>query len=93
MTVRVGIRELQQHASQVIDQVVRGERVEVTRSGRLVAVIQAPAGEDLAYDDLIAAGIIKPGRGGLLDFEPLSTEDDQTSWSDVIVAMRDEDDR
>ena len=93
MSTRVGIRELQQHASQVLDRVVAGERVEVTRSGRLIAVISPPEFADQEYDDLVASGILIPGEGNLLDWSPLPARPDQRPLSEILIDMREEDER
>jgi prevent-host-death family protein len=58
MTVRVPIRRLQQHASEVIAQVEAGTRVEITRNGVLVAVLTPPDPEDAAWERLVAAGSV-----------------------------------
>jgi prevent-host-death family protein len=68
MTVRVPIRRLQQHASEVIAQVEAGQRVEITRNGVLVAVLSAPDPEDAAWERLVASGAVDAGAdrvGGL----------------------------
>ncbi len=65
---RVPIRRLQQHASELIARVEAGERVEITRNGRLVAVLSAPDPEELAWERLVTEGSVQPGadrRGGL----------------------------
>lgn len=58
MTTRAPIRQLQQHASELIDRVVAGERVEITRNGRLIAVLGPPPPEQRVTTDPIlrAAG-------------------------------------
>ena len=64
---RIGLRELRQNASRYIARVMRGETVEVTQRGRLVARI-VPAGED-TWDDLILRGDVIPAESSedLLD--------------------------
>jgi prevent-host-death family protein len=65
---RVPIRRLQQHASELIARVEAGERVEITRNGRLVAVLTAPDPEEAAWERLVAEGAVDPGsdrRGAL----------------------------
>ena len=57
---RIGLRELRQHASRYIARVARGETVEVTHRGRLVARI-VPAGPD-TWEDLILRGDIIPAE-------------------------------
>src|ERR1700730_17101156 len=57
---RIGVRELNQHTSRVIERVKRGEVVEVTQRGRLVArlVPAEPSPEPL--DRLVAEGKAAP---------------------------------
>jgi prevent-host-death family protein len=64
---RIGLRELRQNASRYIARVARGETVEVTQRGRLVARI-VPAGED-SWEELILRGDVIPAEspGDLLD--------------------------
>jgi prevent-host-death family protein len=65
---RVPIRRLQQHASELIARVEAGERVEITRHGKLVAVLTAPDPEESAWERLVAEGAVDPAadrRGGL----------------------------
>jgi prevent-host-death family protein len=68
---RIGLRELRQHASRYISRVARGETVEVTQRGRLVARI-VPAGED-TWEDLILRGEVIPAASSedLLDVAPI----------------------
>jgi prevent-host-death family protein len=75
---RIGLRELRQNASQYIARVARGETVEVTRRGRLVARI-VPAGED-TWEDLILRGEVIPAEspGDLLDEDPVDYGFDAT---------------
>jgi prevent-host-death family protein len=78
---RVPIRRLQQHASELIARVEAGERVEITRNGRLVAVLSAPDPEEVAWERLVAEGSVRPGgdrRGGLSDWRtPRGTPSDK----------------
>src|SRR4051794_4422793 len=65
---RVPIRRLQRHASELIALVEAGERVEITRNGRLVAVLSAPDPEETAWERLVAEGSVPAEadrRGGL----------------------------
>lgn len=65
---RVPIRRLQQHASELIALVESGERVEITRNGRLVAVLSPPDPEETAWERLVTEGAVAPDadrRGSL----------------------------
>jgi prevent-host-death family protein len=68
---RIGLRELRQNASRYIARVTRGETIEVTQRGRLVARI-VPAGED-TWEDLILRGDVIPAEsaGSLVDVVPI----------------------
>lgn len=68
---RIGLRELRQHASRYIARAAKGETVEVTQRGRLVARI-VPAVED-PWQDLILRGEVIPAESPerLLDVTPL----------------------
>lgn len=63
---RVGIRELKQNASAVLDRVRRGESVEVTERGRPIAMI-VPLPETGRVERLIAEGKARPAEGSLTD--------------------------
>jgi prevent-host-death family protein len=69
---RIGIRELRQHASVYVDLVEKGQTVDITNRGRLVARL-VPAGEpESPLERLVAAGIIERAEdpGSPLDIEP-----------------------
>jgi prevent-host-death family protein len=69
---RIGIRELRQHASVYVDLAEKGQTVDITNRGRLVARL-VPAGEpESPLERLIAAGVLRPAEdpGSLLDIEP-----------------------
>ena len=60
---RVGVRELRQNLSVYLRRVEKGETLEVTEHGRLVARLgPAPAPEMSAVDRLIAEGRATPAR-------------------------------
>jgi len=48
----------------MLDRAERGERIEVTRDGKVIAVVTAPP-HRTRYDELVAQGLIKPAQGGL----------------------------
>jgi prevent-host-death family protein len=84
---RIGLRELRQHASRYIARVARGETIEVTQRGRLVARI-IPARPD-TWEDMIARGDIIPAEspGGLDDIVPI---DCGVNLSEVLLQMRED---
>jgi len=84
---RIGLRELRQNASQYIARVARGESIEVTQRGRLVARI-VPARPD-SWDDMIERGDIVPAHapGGLAGITPI---DCGMNLSQVLLQMRED---
>jgi prevent-host-death family protein len=58
--IRIGVRELRQHASRYLAMVKSGERVEVTDRGKLVALLVSPGTGTAARDRLVAAGRLIP---------------------------------
>lgn len=88
--VRVGVRELRQQASVLLDQVAAGEVVEITNHGRLVArlVPARPAGSSRA--ELIAEGDLVPGRGSVLDVEPVRRPRGVPSTDVLLGELREE---
>lgn len=55
---RVPVRDLIHHSRQVLSRVADGERIEVTRNGKVIAVMTAPDPTESALDDLVASGDI-----------------------------------
>jgi prevent-host-death family protein len=84
---RIGVRELRQHASRYLARVARGERIEVTDRGRLVAML-VPA-EDDPWHALLASGRITPPStsGRVTDDAPV---DYGVSASARLEAMRED---
>ena len=60
---RVPLRELNQHTAEVIARVEMGERVEITRNGTRVAIIEPAQPHPLG--PLIESGDLVPARGQL----------------------------
>jgi len=91
----IGIRELRQHASQYVALAKGGQRVAVTERGRLVAYL-VPAEESGSgiLDRLAASGEYTPPQGSIADLLPIPARPaGRTPLSDVVRAMRDEDER
>ncbi len=70
---QIPIRELNQHTADVVARVETGERVQITRNGTPVAIIQ-PAQPD-PLGTLIESGQLRPASGLL----PLFCESEPTS--------------
>jgi prevent-host-death family protein len=66
---RIGIRELQQHASGVLRRVRDGQEIEVTERGRPVARL-IPQRTGTALETLRAAGRVTSSEGDVLDLGP-----------------------
>ncbi|WP_322779926.1 hypothetical protein [Frankia sp. Cas4] len=92
MVVRVGVRELQHNTARVIEKIKDGQTVEITERGRLVALLVPPGPSHKARDELIAAGVLHPGRGGLAGWQPLAARPEIPPLSQILADMRDEDD-
>jgi prevent-host-death family protein len=86
---RVGIRELRINASKVMAKVERGESVEVTSRGRLVARI-VPAGREAGLARLLAEGAATPPEeeGDLLDIPPAEPLPGAQPPSEVLADLR-----
>ena len=68
-TMQAGIRELKDNLSRYIRRIETGERIAVTAHGRVVAELGPPSrpsetGRRSRYEELIAAGIIRPALEG-----------------------------
>ena len=77
--ISVGIRELKNNLSRYLKKVEAGQRIAITDRGRVVAELARPVGVDAStsrsrYDELVAAGIIRP---------PLETGDPLENWPDI----------
>jgi len=67
----IGVRELRQHASKYLRDVERGETIEVTDRGRLIALL-VPVPSTGQIERLAASGRLVPAAADLLELgEPL----------------------
>jgi len=89
---RVGVRELRQNLSVYLRRVERGETLDVTEHGRLVARLgPAPASETSAVDRLIAQGRATAASRSIADLPgPVQLEAGATAASDELRRMREE---
>jgi prevent-host-death family protein len=62
----VSVREFSYNPSAMFARVERGERVEVTRHGKVIAVLIPPPRTQSRYDELVARGVIRPAKRGLV---------------------------
>jgi prevent-host-death family protein len=89
----IGIRELRQHASVYVDLAEKGQTVDITNRGRLVARLVPARDADSPLERLIAAGVIEPAEdpGSLLDVEPAPpVPPGQPMASEILRQMREE---
>ncbi len=91
----VSVREFSYNPSAVFARVEQGEAIEVTRHGKVIAVVVPGSGVLGRYAPLIAKGIIriKPTTTGDLDQLPSYAVLDDASPLDVLLAEREADGR
>ncbi|MDP9443729.1 MAG: type II toxin-antitoxin system prevent-host-death family antitoxin [Actinomycetota bacterium] len=83
---RVGVRELRLNASELLRRVAAGESIEITKRGRVIALLApARAGDDVRQH-LIDTGQLIPGRGRLREVEPKPVT--ASSISQALAEMR-----
>jgi prevent-host-death family protein len=90
---RIGIRELRQHASVYVDLAEKGQTVDITNRGRLVAQLVPAKEPESPLERLIAAGIIEPAEnpGDLLDIEPAPPVPlGRPTAAEMLLQMREE---
>ena len=86
MTAQVGVRALQQHASEVVRRVAAGETLEITDRGRPVAQLVPLRASTLQH--LFAAGLARHAKHRLVDLpEPLPAVPG-LSLSDLLAEQR-----
>lgn len=87
----VGVRELRQNASALLDRIAAsGVSIEITNHGHPVArLVPMPQQELPTRAQLIAAGVLRPGRGDLLDITPLKMPPGAPLSGDLLAADRD----
>jgi prevent-host-death family protein len=83
----VGVRALQQHASEVVRRAAAGEVVEITDRGRPVARLVPTARTTL--EGLVTAGLARPARSRLDEQPPpLPARRQGPSLSDLLAEAR-----
>jgi antitoxin (DNA-binding transcriptional repressor) of toxin-antitoxin stability system len=90
---KVTIRQLQQHAAKVIDELAQAEvTAEITRRGQVIARLIPVSPAERAWAELVERGEVIPAEnpGGLSGWKPLPPREDGVSLSDALIAMRDE---
>jgi prevent-host-death family protein len=84
----VGVRELRQRASELLRRVERGETIEVTDRGRLVAMLSPPP-VGTRLERLRALGEVESAAGTLDDLPPsIPLPPDAESPSGALLRLR-----
>lgn len=87
MSETVGIRELKNETSRIIQQVERGEAVTVTRRGKPVAtIVSSRISPGLAR--LIANGTVRPGNGSRYVPKPVKLRGSGPTAADYVSEGR-----
>jgi prevent-host-death family protein len=87
MATEVGIRELKNRTSRVIDRVADGEVITVTRRGKAVARI-VPTGMPLRIAQLVAEGKVNWSGRPLDLLDPIRLEGSGPLASDYVIEGR-----
>jgi len=91
---RVGVRELRQNLSVYLDRVKAGETLEVTEHGSPVARLAPnPPKTSSILDQMIADGLVTPATVDHRLIPPAPRVPGSRPLSEIIIEMRDEDDR
>ncbi|TQN28474.1 antitoxin (DNA-binding transcriptional repressor) of toxin-antitoxin stability system [Haloactinospora alba] len=91
----VSVREFSYNPSSLFSRVEEGETIQVTRHGKVIAVLVPGAGTLGRYSDLVAKGLIKltsTTTGDLGQLTTFATSGDESPL-DVLLAERAEDER
>lgn len=86
---RVGVRDLKQNASRVLDRVKAGESVTVTEHGRPVALL-TPLRDVDDYERLIEAGDVLIGNQDILAGTPVEVGGRARMSGDLAALRRDD---
>lgn len=91
----VSVREFSYNPSAVFSRVEEGETVQVTRHGKIIAVMVPGSGTLGRYSDLVARGLIRLKTTTTGDLDRLTRYEvpGDTSPLDVLLAEREEDER
>jgi prevent-host-death family protein len=91
----ISVREFSYNPSAVFARVEQGEAIEVTRHGKVIAVVVPGTGMLSRYASLIARGVIRLGPATTRNLSriPRYAVPEDASALDVLLAERDADDR
>ena len=90
---KVPIRQLQQHAAKVIDELAEADVIgEITRRGHVIARLIPVSPAERAFAEMLERGevILAKNPAGLVGWKPLPPREDGVSLSDALIAMREE---
>jgi len=90
---KVTIRQLQQHAAKVIDELAEDEVIgEITRRGQVIARLIPVSPAERVFAEMLERGEVIPAANpaGLAGWKPLPPRQDGVSLSDALIAMREE---
>ena len=90
MVDEVGVRELRQHASALLDRVSTGVTIQITNHGRPVAQLVPISGQHHGRTDLIASGELQPGRGNVLGVEPVQAPQGLPTTDELLAGLRED---
>lgn len=87
----VGVRQLRQNASELLERVQTGEQIQITNHGRAVArLVPITSSATTSYDDLVMQGMLRPGRGDPRDVVPVTPPDGSLPTEVLLALDRDE---
>jgi antitoxin (DNA-binding transcriptional repressor) of toxin-antitoxin stability system len=90
---QVTIRELQQHAARVINELAAAEEIaEITSRGRVIAQLIPVSPAERAFAEMVARGEVTPAQSSrdISEIKPLPPRPDGRSLFDALMAMREE---
>lgn len=90
MEEEVGVRELRQQASALLQRVATGVTIRITNHGTPVAKLTPIGDQRASRSDLIASGELQPGRGDLLDIEPVTAPAGTPSTEQLLAEAQDD---
>ncbi|HSF26383.1 MAG TPA: type II toxin-antitoxin system prevent-host-death family antitoxin [Actinomycetes bacterium] len=82
---QVGVRELRLNVSRYLERVEAGETLEVTKRGKVIAVLAPRRTRESARDYLVATGQLVAGSGGLAAVRPVRAK---RSITEALASLR-----
>jgi prevent-host-death family protein len=87
---QVGVRELRQNASALVERVATGVTIQITNHGRPVAQLVPIGDQRTRRADLIATGELQPGRGDVLGVEPVPLPAGSAGTEELLAEQRED---